>query len=124
MTPELLSLLGVFISGGLLTGVLVFITARRKFPVEKQSAVVEDSVKINDMALNTLARVDAELTTLKAEVKDLKKHSDVQDGEISTLRRHLDMWVAWAEGLRFNWSSVRQNENPPDLPNPRQKELR
>lgn len=124
MTPEMIvTMLTVLLGGSLVGAFLGHSISRKRLPIERQSSVITDSEKINTIALSTLERVDGELADTRkvlreqgADIKELGEKSAQQDIELHSLRRHINMWVTWAEGVRINWPILRLQDEAPEPP--------
>lgn len=118
----LLLLLAAVLGSSVIAAWIGFLTAKKRLPMETATAEATAAQVLVGTSVVLTKSMEERLVKIEGEVKNLKAHSDVQDGEISTLRRHVGMWVAWAEGLRTGWSTIRLNDTPPELPDTKFKE--
>ena len=117
MTVETMLLVVVALLGSTVIAAWIgFLTAKKRLPMETTTAEATAAQVLVGTSVVLTKSMEERLDKLEGKVVDLEAHSNVQDGEISMLRKHLDSWLTWAQSLRNGWSVVRQNIEPPDLP--------
>lgn len=56
------------------------------------------------------------VTTVEEVAATERQHSRTQDIRIAALQKAVESWTRWGNWLHTEWSSIRLNEQPPDLP--------
>lgn len=125
MEPETLiawvsSLLGSTVVGAWFTSRV----GMKKIPHEERTSKADAAETITNSAIALSAawekrfeEVLEDLKEVKGKVTALEQHSEEQGKEISTLRRHVEQWVAWYFEFKSNWNELRLQENAPNPPN-------
>lgn len=123
MTVEAILLLATaFLGSTVVAAWIGHLTAKKRLPMESATAEATAAQVLVGTSVVLTKSMEERLAKIEGEVVELREHSTKQDGEISTLRRHLDTWLDWAHGLRNGWDTVRLNIDPPELPNTKLRE--
>lgn len=123
MTTELfLTLLGMFLSSTAVAAWIGYLTAKKRIPIEAHTAKADAAETITNSAIALSASWETRFVEVTNRVQKLEEHTREQDKALDKLRRHIDTWVTWAEGLKINWPLLRLQEEAPEPPNMKEEE--
>ncbi len=106
-------------------------TFRKAMELSGEAATAAIAANANSAAANSqasaavaeAAQARADVAKVRSELNDATAHSGRQDIELGALRTELDIvkrrlkaYVAWANKVHDEWSSLREHMTPPPLP--------
>lgn len=116
--------LGLVLTSTVITAYVSSRVGLKKLPMEERTSKADAAESITNSAIALSAsweqrfkEVLEDLKEVKGKVTVLEDHSEKQDKEITSLRKHIERWVDWYQGIQIDWPVIRLREtapNPPD----------
>lgn len=116
MSENMIILLSSIFGSTVLAAIIGYFTAKKKYPNETRNSKADAAEKITNSAVVLTESMVRRFVLLEERTSKLEKHIGEQDVKITSLKNHIDLWIAWAARLRADWHSVRLQEEPPDVP--------
>lgn len=115
--------LGAVLTSSVITAYVTSRVGLKKLPMEERTSKADAAETITNSAIALSAsweqrfkEVLEDLKEVKGKVTVLEDHSEQQDKEINSLRKHIERWVAWYYDFKNNWNELRLQENAPNPP--------
>lgn len=119
----ILAVIGLVLGSTVITAYVTSRVGLKKLPMEDRTSKADAAETITNSAIALSAaweqrfkQVLEDLTEVKGKVTVLEDHSEKQDKEIYSLRKHIERWVAWYYDFKSNWDELRLQENAPNPP--------
>lgn len=119
----LLGAIGLVLGSTVITAYVTSRVGLKKLPMEERTSKADAAETITNSAIALSAsweqrfkEVLEDLKEVKGKVTVLEDHSEKQDKEINSLRKHIERWVEWYYDFRERWSELRLQENAPNPP--------
>ena len=123
MTSEqMIMLLAAVLSSSFLAAWIGYLTAKKRIPIEAHTAKADAAETITNSAIALTESWEKRFNEVMGRVQKLEEHAANQDKLLVKLRRYLDKWAEWAEGIRSEWDFLRLQDEAPVPPDMKEEE--
>lgn len=115
MDPVTASFIGALVVA-LIGAVGTYAWNRHRPTVDRNVTTIDGFDKLVQRLQTDNNNLRERVTAIERDVAREKNHSRTQDARLGALQRAVESWTKWGNWLHTEWSAIRLNERPPDLP--------